>query len=261
MATGPDQASLYECPVVESRAVGAYRLVAVVASEIAARALPGQFLMVRGWGQSLDPLLPRPMGIHDIDSDLVKLLIEPVGRGTRALAGVRVGDRLSVLGPLGNGFDISGGGAAVLAGGGIGVSPLALLAKSLLGREREVHCLLGYKTRLQAVSAELFKGIGVKVYTEDGTVGERGMVSGPLPGYLAGSRSDAAMEVFACGPNAMLGEVARLSRKHGVRAQVSMEAHMACGTGSCQGCVIKTVDGYRKACSDGPVFEAGDIVW
>ena len=79
--------------------MGAYRLVSFVAREIAALARPGQFLMVRAAGQSFDPLLPRPLGVHEIDSDLAKILIEPVGRGTISLAGMRVGDRLSVLGP------------------------------------------------------------------------------------------------------------------------------------------------------------------
>jgi dihydroorotate dehydrogenase electron transfer subunit len=251
-------ADLYDCPVVESRPVGSYRLIAFVAREVAALARPGQFLMVRAAGQSLDPLLPRPLGVHDIDSDLIKILIEPVGRGTISLAGLRVGDRLSVLGPLGNGFDLAGEGPALIVGGGIGAAPLAFLARALTERGREARCLLGFKTRGQAVAAELFRNSGVDVFTEDGSMGRKGLVSEPLAECLAGM---GAVEVFACGPDAMLAAVARVTRDCGASAQLSMAAHMACGVGACQGCVIKTVAGYRRVCNEGPVFAAGEIEW
>ena len=260
-------ASLYDCPIVESRPVGAYRLLAFVAREIAALARPGQFLMVRASGPSLDPLLPRPLGVHEIDSDLVKVLIEPVGRGTSALAGLRVGDRLSVLGPLGNGFDLSGTGPAVVVGGGIGVAPLAFLARALAEREREFRCLLGFRGRGQAVAAELFRAPGtqVDIFTEDGSMGEQGLISEPLPGCLAelaaggGSRP---AEIFACGPDPMLAAVASVARDCGAAAQVSMDAHMACGIGACQGCVIEAAGGgYRRVCSEGPIFNAEEIKW
>jgi dihydroorotate dehydrogenase electron transfer subunit len=246
---------------VESRPVGAYRLVAFVAPELAAAAVPGQFIMVRRAGPALDPLLPRPMGIHDIDADLVKILIEPVGKGSTRLAAADVGDLLSVLGPLGTGFDLEREGPAVVVGGGIGVSPLTLLAKALAGRGRELSCILGFKTRTQAVAAELFRDIEVDVFTEDGSLGRQGMVSEPLPGCLAVKPGSPAPEVFACGPGAMLREVARISSECGVRAQVSVATHMACGIGSCQGCVIRSRENYQKACTAGPVFEAGELVW
>ncbi|MFA5801863.1 MAG: dihydroorotate dehydrogenase electron transfer subunit [Thermoleophilia bacterium] len=260
----PAPASLIEYPVVESRQVGAYRLISFVAREIAESAIPGQFLMVRQSGPSLDPLLPRPLGIHDIDADLVRILIEPVGKGTDDLARLRVGDRLSVLGPLGNGFDSGGGGMALLVGGGIGVAPLALLARSLTASGRDVHCLLGFRTRSQAVSAELFRDYLVEVFTEDASVGTRGLVSEPLSAYLSGNvgmKDKQAVEVFACGPDPMLREVARIASENGVRAQVSAAAHMACGIGACQGCVVRTTRGYQRACSEGPVFEAGELLW
>ncbi|MDO8737052.1 MAG: dihydroorotate dehydrogenase electron transfer subunit [Thermoleophilia bacterium] len=295
-------ASLFDCPVVESRPVGAYRLISFVAREIAALARPGQFLMVRAAGQKLDPLLPRPLGVHEIDSDLVKVLIEPVGRGTISLAGMRVGDRLSVLGPLGNGFDMTGEGPAIVVGGGIGAAPLAFVARSLSARGRDVRCLLGFRSRGQAVVAELFRNLPVEVYTEDGSMGKKGLVSAPLSEMLcaldgtdsfsnntssAGDfpseassaetisgdsassddenscAADTGMfpEIFACGPDPMLAAVDRICRDCGANAQVSVAAHMACGVGACQGCVIKTVDGYRRACSEGPVFPSTDIEW
>jgi len=256
-------ADLYDCPVVESRPVGAYRLISIVAREIAALARPGQFLMVRAAGQSLDPLLPRPLGVHDIDSDLVKILIEPVGRGTISLAGMRVGDRLSVLGPLGNGFNLNGEGPALVVGGGIGAAPLVFTARALAERGRDVRCLLGFRTRGQAVVAELFRNLPVEVYTEDGSMGKQGLVSQPLPEILKviAAGAPGSIDVFACGPDAMLAAVARLCQDCGVAAQVSVDAHMACGVGACHGCVIKTKDGYRRVCKDGPVFPSTDIIW
>lgn len=255
-------ASLIDCPVVESRAVGGYRLISFVAPELAEAARPGQFVMVRRAGLALDPLLPRPMGIHDIDADLVKLLVEPVGKGSGILADSRVGDRLAVLGPLGNGFDIEGGAPAIIAGGGIGVSPLAFLATALKARSRRVRCFLGFRHRRQAVAAELFREVALDIFTEDGSLGRQGLISEALDGCLKETiESGQEPELFACGPDAMLAVVARAAELNAVPAQVSAAAHMACGVGACQGCVIETRGGYRKVCSDGPVFDARELIW
>ncbi len=262
METAPAPASLHECPVVESRTVGAYHLVSFVASGIADAARPGQFVMVRQAGPALDPLLPRPMGIHDIDSDLVKVLIEPVGKGTVYLSQAKVGDRFSVLGPLGNGFDLEGSGPVLVIGGGVGVAPLVLLAKRLVERGRPVRCLLGFKTRVQAVVAELFGEVEVDICTEDGTMGKRAVVSELLAGCLEELGPEAATaQIFACGPDGMLKAVTGASHGCGADAQVSVAAHMACGVGACQGCVVKVGGEYRRACSEGPVFPAGELEW
>ncbi len=261
MDAGLIPANLYECPVVESRQVGAYRQVSFVAPEIAALAQPGQFMMVRLAGKSLDPLLPRPMGVHDVDSDLVKMIIDPVGKGSVALAGAAVGDRLSVLGPLGCGFDLEGAGPAVLVAGGMGAAPLTMLARALAARGREVACILGFKTRSQAMVSELYRDVHVEVVTEDGSAGRCGLACDLLPGLVEKRRGRELPEIFACGPAEMLAEVARMARKHGARAQVSVAAHMACGIGSCQGCAVSRSGGYVKACTDGPVFDAEDLQW
>ncbi|MHB1390787.1 MAG: dihydroorotate dehydrogenase electron transfer subunit [Thermoleophilia bacterium] len=244
--------------------MGAYRLVSFVARQIAALAQPGQFLMVREAGPSLDPLLPRPLGIHDIDSDLVNVLIDPVGKGTRALAGCRVGERLSVLGPLGRGFDLEADAPALVVGGGIGIAPLKFLTRTLIERGRDTLCLLGFKTRSQAVAAELFRDFPVEVWTEDGSVGSQGLLSIPLELRLHPSDKDKTKpepEVFGCGPSAMLKALGNLCAVAGVQAQVTVAAHMACGVGACQGCVVRAAGGYVKACTDGPVFRTGELEW
>jgi dihydroorotate dehydrogenase electron transfer subunit len=264
MESGPHRASLYQCPVVESRSVGAYHLVALVAPELAAGSQPGQFLMVRQAVPDLDPLLPRPLGIHAVESDLVKVLIEPIGKGTQALSQAKVGDRFNILGPLGDGFDLSGKGPAVIAGGGVGVAPLAFLAEVLAGNGREVRCLLGFKTRGQAVVAELFDSTEtiVGICTEDGTMGHQALVTELLDARLAEIGPEASKtEIFTCGPDPMLRAVTEVAGKYGARAQVSVAAHMACGVGACQGCVVKVGGEYQRACIEGPVFEAADIAW
>lgn len=266
MAAGPvpaeRAASLQLCPVVESRSVGAYRLVSFTSRPIAESARPGQFLMVRGAGPQLDPLLPRPLGVHAIDSDLVTMLIEPRGKGTAALAAARMGDRLEVLGPLGNGFDLSGSAPALIAGGGIGAAPLAYLARSLADLGRDVACILGFRARHEAVCSELFRGLEVQVVTEDGSLGTKGLVTGPLAERLSALPAGApAPEIFACGPSPMLRAVTQVAADHGAPTQVSAESHMACGIGSCQGCVISAAGGYRKVCTDGPVFDARELEW
>lgn len=251
-----------DCRVVESRSVGVYRLVAFIAREMAENARPGQFLMIRRAGPALDPLLPRPMSIHDVESDLLKVLIDPVGKGTRNLADAAVGDHFNVLGPLGNGFDLDGSGPALLAGGGIGAAPLMPLARELMARGREVTCLLGFRSRGQAIAAELFRDVDVHVSTEDGTVGRQGLVSELLSGCIADLGPAAReAELFACGPDAMLKVVTATARECGVKAQISVDTHMACGVGACQGCVVETTRGYRRACSEGPVFDAADLKW
>jgi dihydroorotate dehydrogenase electron transfer subunit len=202
------------------------------------------------------------MGIHDVEADLVKILIEPVGKGTRVLSGARVGDHYSVLGPLGNGFDLAGDGPALVIGGGIGAAPLALLVRRLKENRRDVRCLLGFRTRRQAVAAELFGGIEMDICTEDGTMGRKAIVSELLAGCLADLGSDAASaQLYACGPDAMMQAVIGAAHQCGADAQVSVVAHMACGVGACQGCVVRAGGEYRRACNEGPVFRAGELEW
>lgn len=262
MAARPDPASLQRCQIIGNRPVGAYRLLSFVSRDIAAAARPGQFLMVRSASEALDPLLPRPLGIHDIDSDVINLLMEPVGKATKLLAELGVGDEIEALGPLGHGFDIMSTIPAVIVGGGIGVAPLKFLARSLVQKGRQVRCILGFKNSEQAAAANLFREFDPEILTEDGVRGSKGMVSEPLPGCLAPvGKMSAVPEVFACGPGAMLRSVADIGRACGGRVQVSVATHMACGIGACQGCAIEAVGGYALACSDGPVFDSIKLKW
>ena len=113
------------------------------------------------------------------------------------------------------------------------------------------RALLGFRSGEHAKAAELF--VGPQIATDDGSVGHNGFVTTLLDDELA---TRAPQTIYACGPPAMLSEVRALARAHEAGAQLALEAPMACGFGACYGCVVATVDGYRRVCVDGPVFEA-----
>jgi dihydroorotate dehydrogenase electron transfer subunit len=182
------------------------------------------------------------------------------GEGTRWLADRKMGDVLDVLGPLGRGFDVSGD-RILVAGGGIGVPPLLFAAK----RAKETHAVLGFRTARAVIMPGDFNECcsAVQITTDDGSIGRPGFVDGTVRAKLEAVSFD---RVLACGPKPMLKAVARVCSEMGVPLQVSLEERMACGVGACLGCACKTkgADGYehyRHVCSDGPVFNAEEVVW
>ncbi|MDW7710765.1 MAG: dihydroorotate dehydrogenase electron transfer subunit [Deferrisomatales bacterium] len=226
-------------------------------------ARPGQFAMVKV-AEGLDPLLRRPLSIHRVpasDTGEFEVLFRAVGTGTRRLAHARVGDTLEVLAPLGRGFRLEEG-RALLVGGGIGVAPLLFLAEELLGRGVGPKLLLGGRADRDVLCHDDFSCLAVpcSLATEDGSLGEPGLVTRLLERELEGGPGDAV--VYACGPAAMLAAVAQLCREAAVPCQVSLEAHMACGVGACLGCVVPgTREPYLRVCKEGPVFDAAEVSW
>lgn len=228
------------------------------APEIAGGARPGQFVMVR-CGDGPEPLLRRPFSVHGTDSQgAVALLFETVGQGTAWLAERAAGDRVDLVGPLGNGFHVAPECREVLlVAGGIGIAPLAFMAEAALGSGRKVSLLAGART----VSAlcprhRLPPDAAVACITDDGSSGRRGRVTALLEEYAA--RAD---QVFACGPSGMYRAMARQECLRGKRVQLSLEEKMACGLGACLGCMVRTRSGPKQVCHDGPVFEMTEIVW
>jgi dihydroorotate dehydrogenase electron transfer subunit len=209
-------------------------------------------------------LLPRPFSVMSVrsgkDGALLECLYTRVGAGTMFLEDLGPGDAMRVVGPLGRGFDLSLPGRAVLVGGGRGVAPLVHLASALAGVGRAATALLGARTADLVYGAGRLAGAAVRVSTEDGSEGTRGVVTDLLAGELA--RGPAA--VYACGPHGMLARVAAIAEDAGAPCEVSIEAHMACGTGVCRGCAVGVRDEarpYRMVCSDGPVFDARALRW
>ena len=227
---------------------------------IAAGSRPGQFVML-GFGLETPEtwMLPRPFSIGwRCDEGRIGILLRAFGRGTRALSRLTPGDSALILGPLGRPFDLVEGRMVECVGGGVGLAPFIFLAAELTGAGRPVRLLYGERDAAAVFDPDLLRlltGLEPEVYTEDGSAGTAGRVTAGLD-----SSSDALL--CACGPTPMLAAMARFAAAHGRDLQVSVEEHMGCGIGTCQGCVVRSSDGrWMKSCVEGPVFHARDLDW
>lgn len=187
---------------------------------------PGEFFMLEAPGR----LLPRPMSVCLAPRGELGFLVDPVGPGTRALCGLSTGDRIGILGPLGQGYrlDVE---RPLLVGGGIGVAPFPYLSETLGGPP----AVLGFRTAWHAEAAALVPNAEVVV--------EPTYVTDVMP---------PGHDVLACGPEPMLEAVHRLAS----HAQLAWEAPMACGYGACYGCAVEIDGELRRLCVDGPVLAA-----
>jgi len=232
-------------------------LVWIESPQIAAIAQPGQFVMV---GCDEDNLLRRPFSIHQVDENKtsIALLFQMVGRGTNWLSQCRLGDKLDVLGPLGNGFSILPTSRnLLLVGGGIGIAPLPFLAQTAMERNCSVTMLLGASTAAQLCPRHLIPSeIRCITTTDDGSKGTKGFIT-----YLLSSYAERADQVFACGPGPMYRAMAKMPELKDKPVQISLEVRMGCGFGLCYGCTVKTKAGLKQICKDGPVFELNEILW
>jgi dihydroorotate dehydrogenase electron transfer subunit len=238
--------------------LGAYRVLRV--ADPGPEPEPGQFSMlaaIERWGGGEDerPFLPRAFSVARRRDGESHYLLEDVGPGTRRLCELREGDQLWTLGPLGRGFRAPAPAApapqrrAILVGGGVGIAPLAILQDSLAA---PATVLLGFRDRAHAAGAALLSG--ARVATDDGSVGERALVTELLEAELA---LGPAAVVYACGPPGMLEGVRALCERTGTPAQLALEAGMACGFGACFGCAVpRRGGGYLRVCLDGPVVDA-----
>jgi dihydroorotate dehydrogenase electron transfer subunit len=229
--------------------------------------LPGQFIMAAPKTQQVvpSPLLKRALAVYSVKDGIeAAVLVKAIGEGTARLALMRPGHRADLIGPLGNGFDLEAGRGTtnLLVAGGVGIASVFLLAEQLTLRGEEVHLLYGGRTAEDLVMLEDFEALGIPaaVATDDGSAGFKGFVTEALREHMKAFRTE-ELYLYACGPEPMLKAVATLSCTEGIRCQVSVEARMACGFGVCLGCSVNTRQGYRLACSDGPVFEAAELVW
>ena len=213
------------------------------APEIAQYAKPGQFAMLGVEGK----FLRRPLSIAGTDGENLMFLVRIVGEGTAKLGKLRKGKKVSMLAPLGNYFpdDIDN---LLLVGGGIGIAPIIFAANWMTQKNRHSKVLYG-ECKSDYLIAETYLPGNTLIATDDGSAGFHGFVT-----ELILQQEPAA--IFACGPNAMLEAVVRIAQNWHVHAWLSLEAHMACGFGVCQGCVVRTKKGYLRVCADGPVFDS-----
>jgi len=237
-----------------------YRMV-LHTPEISKAAKPGQFVNIRLDGK-LDPLLRRPISLHEINpaEGTISMLYLVVGEGTKMLSEMVLGKQIDVLGPLGNGFTTEFEGEyAVLAGGGIGIAPLYPLAKVLRGKNKKVILAMGAKSKAYLTDTAPYEelGVEVRVATDDGSYGKKGFVTDLMLELKEEGKCD---YVYACGPTPMLRSVEKAALGHGIKGQVSTESNMGCGLGVCLCCPNKVKSGgYKRTCVDGPVFEIGEL--
>ncbi|MDI6844266.1 MAG: dihydroorotate dehydrogenase electron transfer subunit [Anaerosomatales bacterium] len=235
-------------------------LLALRAPRIAASVRPGQFVHLR-IAEGTSFILRRPFSVHRAHGETIEVLYQVVGAGTRWLSEREPGDAMDAIGPLGAGWRVPDGAAhALLVAGGLGAAPLGMLAEELARRGVAVTVAQGAPTAERLVAGDVFERAArtVAVATDDGSRGVRGFVTALVPKLLEEHRPEV---VYACGPEPMMCSVARMALDAGVPCQVSLERLMACGVGACLSCTVATVAGLKRACADGPVFDASEIVW
>lgn len=208
---------------------------------------PGQFVEIAIPGL----FLRRPISVSDVKDDQLTIIYKVVGQGTDRMAAMQAGEEIDILAGLGNGYDLSlCGEEALLIGGGVGVPPLVYAAKELRAMGNRVRVVIGFNTKGEVFGEEAFEKMGceVTVCTMDGSYGKKGVVTDvietPAPYY------------YACGPLPMIKAIMRTI---GTNGQISMEERMGCGVGICVGCTIKTKEGFKRVCKEGPVFSAGAL--
>jgi dihydroorotate dehydrogenase electron transfer subunit len=221
---------------------------------------PGQFVQVRVDG-SPETFLRRPLSIHDADFDrnIIRLLVQLAGKGTETLSKLHPGDKLNLIYPLGNSFSLPGSHneKILLIGGGCGVAPLLFLGKYLRSNGYNIEILLGFRNRERMIEYEEYLALGpVNLTTEDGSVGEKGFVTGHS--ILKNRKFDL---IYCCGPDKMMKAVGKYASLHDISCEVSLENLMACGFGACLCCVVTTDSGNVCTCIDGPVFNVRKLKW
>ncbi|WMJ79492.1 dihydroorotate dehydrogenase electron transfer subunit [Clostridium sp. MB40-C1] len=213
-------------------------------------AKPGQFYMLKCWEDG--PFLPRPISVHDVDEDSITFLYSMVGKGTKLFSKLNINDKIQVMGPLGNGFDLDKiKGKVAIVSGGIGIAPLKYLARKIKDSKIDLYC--GFRKDTYSIKEFEEYVEDTKLATEDGSTGHKGYVTDLL-------NPEQYDVVVCCGPEIMMEKVTRMCLEKDVQVFVSMENRMACGIGACLVCTCKTKEGNKRTCKDGPVFDGKDLV-
>ena len=244
--------------VSNKKVVPETRLIWLESDLIAATAKPGQFVMV----SCGTVLLRRPVSIHQVDGNRFSLLFRIIGAGTQWLAQRLTGSTINLLGPLGNGFTIQPSARKILlVAGGIGIAPLLFLGDVAAKRDIEVTLLMGACSAADCLDLTGYGiplNINVIKATDDGSLGYKGLVTDLMVNQVNLDRFD---QIFACGPLPMYKTMSRMPELKNKPVQVSLEVRMACGLGICYACTVKTREGLKQVCRDGPVFDLSEVLW
>lgn len=215
---------------------------------------PGQFAQLEIPGNK-NIYLRRPFSISNVTGKKISFIIKIVGKGTRTLAELKTGTSLSIVVPLGKGFDLIKNGQTLLVGGGCGIAPMLLLAKNL----KNPTIIYGGKTKADIVLLKEFKKYAkVLVTTEDSSLGLKGFVTDQLKKLNLKNYKT----IYTCGPEIMMKTVYKIARENRIPVQASLESMMGCGIGACLCCVTPSKDkGHVCVCTEGPVFNPEDLQW
>jgi dihydroorotate dehydrogenase electron transfer subunit len=253
-----------------------YHSLTIVTPEIGERVVPGQFVSIRPPEGSAH-ILRRPFSVYRVHkrggwASTIEIVFDVRGPGTAHLSSLRTHAVVDVMGPLGRGFSLPRSRAhCLLVGGGIGAAPLFFLADELRNEGHRVDCILGARSAallLNAIEVRRLASV-YRITTEDGSTGERGLVTDVMEDTLR--RCDSEI-VYACGPHAMLAAVSRACVERDVAVQVAVEELMACGYGVCMTCVMPVARRsarrspgdevvYVRSCTEGPVLDGATVVW
>ena len=236
--------------------------------KIAKATEPGQFVMLSctksGTSSNSSSMLRRPFSVHDVRGDTISILYKVVGTGTQLMTDIDVDDRVSILGPLGQGFKVADTKHHCLVGGGIGIAPLLHLAKIIkqADQQAKITILEGARNQSELLVLDKFDDLGeMLVSTDDGSQGHHGFVTELLNNITIEDTT-----VYCCGPIPMMKAVAAIAKQKSWKCQVAMETHMACGMGACLGCSYlragdhQGVEKYIHVCKDGPVLDS-EVLW
>ena len=233
----------------------------VEAKEIVNSSKPGNFIEIRVSNQT-DPFLRRPISIYNLDKEkgILEFIFQVKGSGTNILSEKEVGDKIDIIGPLGNGtFKIDKYNKIAIIGGGIGIFPLYELSKQAKKQGKIVDCYLGFRNKDFVMLENEFKGVtnNLTITTDDGSYQNKGFAID----YL----KEKYESIYACGPIPMLRAVQKYAIENNINCQISLEEKMGCGLGVCLGCAVKTAKSpkdkpeYFHVCKGGPVFNAKDV--
>ena len=251
-----------------------YNVLALAAPEIAMRAKPGQFVMVKP-GSGDHPLLRRPFSVFEVLADDagrvtgLSLLNKRIGVTTRTLFGLEPGAAVRCLGPLGRPFTPAAPPErAWMVAGGVGLAPFHGLAAALRARGVASTLFYGARSARELFHLDAFRdlGVGLELTTDDGSRGDHGLVTLPLERALGRLDPAARLRLYACGPTPMMRAVTDLALAGGRRIEVSLEPVMGCGLGGCYSCVVPVRrpgedPHFVRSCLDGPVFDGRAVVW
>ena len=230
----------------------------ITTENVAKEAVPGQFISV--YTKDASKLLPRPISICEVNGNKLRIVYRVAGAGTKEFSVYEAGEKIHILGPLGNGFPLDNmeGKKAILIGGGIGIPPMLELAKQL---KCEKEIVLGYRSADTFLDKELSALGNVTIASDDGSIGTHGTVIDAIK-----ANNITGDVIFTCGPTPMLRAIKAYAAENNIEAWVSLEEKMACGIGACLACVCKSteVDDHsmvhnKRICKDGPVFNATEV--